>query len=119
MATTANCALVAQVLETRLRQAQTEAMTPIGLISCLVSNELTRRSERLLERHRKRRCRVPTLVTRSGHAGSRITIISRASRMRSGRRSGVLNPILEDGNRRYLADGHIGLSVASLPKAHV
>jgi DNA replication protein DnaC len=43
----------AAVLETRLRQAQAEAMAPIDLISCLVSDELTRRSERLLERRRK------------------------------------------------------------------
>src|SRR6202166_1107501 len=44
---------MATVLETRLRQAQTEAMAPIDLISCLVSDELTRRSDRLLERRRK------------------------------------------------------------------
>jgi DNA replication protein DnaC len=44
---------MATVLETRLRQAQAEAMTPIDLISCLVSDELTRRSDRLLERRRK------------------------------------------------------------------
>ena len=44
---------MAAVLETRLRQAQTEAMAPIDLISCLVSDELTRRSDRLLERRRK------------------------------------------------------------------
>jgi len=44
---------IAAVLETRLRQAQAEAMAPIDLISCLVSDELTRRSERLLERRRK------------------------------------------------------------------
>src|SRR5512142_3539514 len=43
----------AAVLETRLRQAQTEAMTPIDFLSCLVSDELTRRSERLLERRKK------------------------------------------------------------------
>jgi DNA replication protein DnaC len=43
----------AAVLETRLRQAQAEAMAPIDLISCLVSDELTRRSERLLDRRRK------------------------------------------------------------------
>ena len=30
-------------LETRLQQAQTESMAPIDLISCLVSDELTRR----------------------------------------------------------------------------
>lgn len=44
---------IAAVLETRLRQAQAEAMAPIDLISCLVSDELTRRSDRLLERRRK------------------------------------------------------------------
>src|ERR671913_1416021 len=41
------------VLETRLRQAQAETMAPIDLISCLVSDELPRRSDRLLERRRK------------------------------------------------------------------
>ncbi len=44
---------MAAVLETRLRQAQAEAMAPIDLISCLISDELTRRSDRLLERRRK------------------------------------------------------------------
>jgi DNA replication protein DnaC len=44
---------IADILETRLRQAQAEAMTPIDLISCLVSDELTRRADRLLERRRK------------------------------------------------------------------
>jgi DNA replication protein DnaC len=44
---------MATVLETRLRQAQSEAMAPIDLISCLVGDELTRRSDRLLERRRK------------------------------------------------------------------
>jgi DNA replication protein DnaC len=44
---------IATVLETRLRQAQTEAMAPIDLISCLVADELTRRGDRLLERRRK------------------------------------------------------------------
>jgi DNA replication protein DnaC len=44
---------MADVLETRLRQAQTEAMAPIDLISCLLNDELTRRSDRLLERRRK------------------------------------------------------------------
>ena len=44
---------MAAVLETRLRQAQAEAMAPIDLIACLVTDELTRRSERLLERRRK------------------------------------------------------------------
>jgi DNA replication protein DnaC len=44
---------MAAVLETRLRQAQAESMPPIDLISSLVSDELLRRSERLLERRRK------------------------------------------------------------------
>src|SRR5687768_17631740 len=44
---------MAGVLETRLRQAQAEAMPPIDLVSCLVSDELTRRCDRLLERRRK------------------------------------------------------------------
>jgi DNA replication protein DnaC len=44
---------IAEVLETRLHQAQAEPMAPIDLISCLVSDELQRRSDRLLERRRK------------------------------------------------------------------
>src|SRR5678815_2686214 len=44
---------IATVLETRLHQAQAEPMAPIDLISCLVSDELARRSDRLLERRRK------------------------------------------------------------------
>jgi len=44
---------VATVLETRLHQAQRTNMAPIDLISCLVCDELSRRSERLLERRRK------------------------------------------------------------------
>jgi len=44
---------VAAVLETRLHQAQTERMAPIDLMSCLVSDELNRRSDRLLDRRRK------------------------------------------------------------------
>jgi len=44
---------MAAVLETRLRQAQAEPMAHIDLISCLVSDELTRRGDRLLERRRK------------------------------------------------------------------
>src|SRR5579871_1296896 len=44
---------MAGVLETRLQQAQAEAMAPIDLISVLVNDELTRRSDRLLERRRK------------------------------------------------------------------
>ena len=33
-----------------LRQSQSEAMAPIDLISCLISDELTRPNERLLDR---------------------------------------------------------------------
>jgi DNA replication protein DnaC len=44
---------MASVLETRLHQAQAERMTPIDLISCLVSDELNRRGDRLLERRKK------------------------------------------------------------------
>src|SRR5262252_10891857 len=44
---------MATVLETRLHQAQSETMAPIDLMSCLVSDELNRRSDRLLERRRK------------------------------------------------------------------
>src|SRR5258706_11635980 len=44
---------VADVIEARLHQAQAEPMAAIDLISCLVSDDLTRRSDRLLERRRK------------------------------------------------------------------
>ena len=44
---------MAAVLEARLRQAQAEPMAPIDLLATLVSDELTRRSDRLLERRRK------------------------------------------------------------------
>lgn len=44
---------MAAVLETRVHQAQAEAMAPIDLISILVTDELSRRSDRLLERRKK------------------------------------------------------------------
>jgi DNA replication protein DnaC len=44
---------IAAVLETRLQQAQVEPMAPIDFLSCLVSDELTRRGDRLLERRKK------------------------------------------------------------------
>lgn len=44
---------MAAALETRLRQAQTETMPPIDLLSTLVHDELTRRSDRLLARRQK------------------------------------------------------------------
>jgi DNA replication protein DnaC len=44
---------IAAVLEPRLLQAQSEHMAPIDLISMLVSDELRRRADRLLERRTK------------------------------------------------------------------
>src|SRR3977135_3297111 len=44
---------MAAVLETRLRQAQAEAMAPIDLIACLVSDELTLRPACFPQRRRK------------------------------------------------------------------
>ena len=44
---------IAAVLETRLHQAQSEPMAPIDLLSCLVSDELSRRGDHPLERRRK------------------------------------------------------------------
>lgn len=44
---------MAAVLETRLRQAQTEKMAPLDLVSALVADELQRRQDRLLERRHK------------------------------------------------------------------
>jgi DNA replication protein DnaC len=44
---------MAALLETRLRQAQPEPLAPIDLLSCLVSDELALRGERLLERRKK------------------------------------------------------------------
>ncbi len=45
---------MADVLETRLRQAQTEKMAPIDLVSALVSDELLRRQDRLFARRTKK-----------------------------------------------------------------
>lgn len=44
---------MAAVLETRLRQAQSEHLAPIDLVSMLVNDELQRRQDRLLERRQK------------------------------------------------------------------
>lgn len=44
---------MAAVLETRLLQAQAQSMAPIDLVSCLISDELSRRTNRLLERRQK------------------------------------------------------------------
>lgn len=44
---------MADVLETRLRQAQAEKMVPLDLVSALVSDELLRRQDRLFDRRIK------------------------------------------------------------------
>jgi hypothetical protein len=44
---------IAAVLETRLHQPQAQAMPPIDFLSSLVSDEFTRRGDRLLERRTK------------------------------------------------------------------
>jgi len=44
---------MADVLETRLRQAQSDKMTPLDLVSALVSDELIRRQDRLFARRHK------------------------------------------------------------------
>src|SRR5262245_12170968 len=44
---------MADVLETRLRQAQTERLPPLDLMATLVSDELRRREDRLLTRRHK------------------------------------------------------------------
>lgn len=44
---------MADVLETRLRQAQAEKLAPLDLVSTLVSDELQRRQDRLFERRHK------------------------------------------------------------------
>ncbi len=51
---------MADVLETRLLQAQTEPMAPIDLLAALVTDELQRREDRLLaRRHKQARFRDP------------------------------------------------------------
>ena len=47
---------MADVLDTRLQQAQTEQMAPIDLVATLVSDELQRRQDRLLARRHKQAC---------------------------------------------------------------
>ena len=51
---------MADVLETRLQQAQVEQMAPIDLVAALVNDELQRRQDRLLaRRHKQARFRDP------------------------------------------------------------
>ena len=51
---------MADVLEARLRQAQTEPLAPLDLVSALVADELLRRQDRLLaRRHKQARFRDP------------------------------------------------------------
>src|ERR1700737_3333603 len=44
---------MAAVLETRLRQAQSEKLAPIDLVAALVADELVRRQDRLFDRRHK------------------------------------------------------------------
>ena len=44
---------IAAVLETRLLQAQAQSMAPNDLVSCLIPEELSRRTNRLLDRRQK------------------------------------------------------------------
>ena len=64
---------IAAVLETRLRQAQVEPMAPIDFLSCLVSDELTRRGDRLLDGVGSR----PSFVIRRGPSTTSISISTR------------------------------------------
>lgn len=51
---------MADVLETRIRQAQSEKLAPLDLVATLVSDELQRRQDRLFERrHKQARFRDP------------------------------------------------------------
>ena len=51
---------IADVLDTRLQQAQVEQMAPIDLVAALVNDELQRRQDRLLaRRHKQARFRDP------------------------------------------------------------
>jgi DNA replication protein DnaC len=51
---------MADVLETRIRQAQAEKLAPLDLVATLVSDELQRRQDRLFERrHKQARFRDP------------------------------------------------------------
>lgn len=51
---------MADVLETRIRQAQAEKLVPLDLVATLVSDELQRRQDRLFERrHKQARFRDP------------------------------------------------------------
>ena len=45
---------MADVLKTRLRQAQSEKMAPLDIVAALVSDELQRRQDRLFERRTKK-----------------------------------------------------------------
>jgi len=47
---------MAAVLETRIKQAQTDRLAPLDFLSLLVADELQRRSDRLLERRLKQAC---------------------------------------------------------------
>lgn len=49
---------MADVLEARLRHAQTERLSPLDLVATLVSDELQRRQDRLFDRRTNKRASV-------------------------------------------------------------
>ena len=61
---------MADVLEARLRQAQSETQTPIDLVSALVGDELVRRQDRLITR------RLPASARGGGSFRATLTIES-------------------------------------------
>ena len=75
---------MADVLETRLLQAQTEQMAPIDLLAALVSDELQRREDRLLARRHSR--------PDSGTPTARSTASTSPSTRRSTARSSSSSP---------------------------
>lgn len=60
---------MAAVLDTRLRQAHTEKVAPIDLVSALAADELRRRRDRLLERRHNSRASATRSARRIGRAG--------------------------------------------------
>jgi hypothetical protein len=56
---------MADAMETRLRQAQTEKMLPLDIVSALVSDELLRRQDRLFDHRRSRHASSASGRTRS------------------------------------------------------
>ena len=87
---------MADVLDTRLQQAQVEQMAPIDLVAALVSDELQRRQDRLLaRRHKQARFRDPdrsldSLDLRETHRPRRGGGVSLLPCVGDGRRGGMV-----------------------------